>query len=53
MVDKKETMHIPQYEIEALARCLLPDIIKYFQSKKGQQEFEKWKQEKYRNTKVL
>ncbi len=43
MADRKETMHIPQHEIEALARCLLPDILKYYESEEGQQEFEKWK----------
>lgn len=43
MADRKETMHIPQQEIEAIARCLLPDILKFYESKEGQQEFEKWK----------
>ena len=44
MADRKETMHIPQHEIEALAHCLLPDILKFYESEEGQQEFEKWKQ---------
>ena len=35
---------IPRHEIEALARCLLPEIQKYFESEEGQAEFEKWKQ---------
>ena len=36
---------IPVEAIEALANCLLPDILEYFNSKEGRQEFEKWKQE--------
>jgi hypothetical protein len=34
---------ISQQHIEALARCLLPEIEKYFESKEGQREFEEWK----------
>ena len=30
---------IPQYAIETVARCLLPDIIAYFESEEGQREF--------------
>lgn len=43
---------IPQYAIETVARCLLPDIIAYFESEEGQQEFEEWKrqQEEKRDT---
>lgn len=36
---------IPQYAIETVARCLLPDIIAYFESEEGQQEFEEWKRQ--------
>ena len=35
---------IPQYEIEAFARIILPEIQKFFQSDAGKREFEKWKQ---------
>lgn len=35
---------IPRHEIEALARVLLPEIQKFFESVEGKQEFEKWKQ---------
>ncbi len=49
MADKKNTIHIPQHEIEALARCLLPDILKFYESEEGQQEFEKWQQEQNNN----
>ena len=36
---------IPQHEIEALARCLLPDIEEFYSSKEGQKEFAEWKQQ--------
>ena len=26
-----------------IARCLLPDIVAYFESEQGQREFEEWK----------
>lgn len=34
---------IPQHEIDALARCLLPEIQKFFDSEEGQKEFDQWK----------
>lgn len=37
--------NIPVEAIEALANCLLPDILEFFESEKGKLEFEKWKQE--------
>ena len=36
---------IPEHEIEALARCLLPEIRKFFESEEGKREFEEWKKE--------
>lgn len=36
---------IPQYAIETAARCLLPDIIAYFESEEGQREFAEWKRQ--------
>ena len=36
---------IPQQHIEALARCLLPEIEKFFESEEGQREFEEWKKQ--------
>ena len=38
-------MKIPQHEVESLARCLLPEMQRYFESEEGKQEFEKWKKE--------
>ncbi|MCL2638876.1 MAG: hypothetical protein FWD48_10980 [Oscillospiraceae bacterium] len=34
---------IPDYHIESLARCLLPEIQKFFDSDEGKREFEEWK----------
>ena len=34
---------IPQYKIEAIARCLLPDIQAFYESEEGQREFAEWK----------
>ena len=39
--------HIPEDEIEALAKCFLPDILHFFESKEGRQEFEQWKIEQF------
>jgi hypothetical protein len=43
--NKKNTLQIPQHEIDSLARCLLPDLIAFFESKEGQREFEQWKKD--------
>ena len=43
MSNKKNALQIPQHEIDSLARCLLPDLIAFFESKEGQREFEQWK----------
>lgn len=34
---------IPLHEVEALARVLLPEIQKFFESQEGQREFAEWK----------
>lgn len=34
---------IPQHAIESIARCILPDILAYYESEEGQKEFAKWK----------
>ena len=43
MAKKQPDTNIPQHEIEALARCLLPEIQKFFESSEGKKEFEEWK----------
>lgn len=35
---------ISLHEVEALARVLLPEIQKFFESEKGQREFREWKE---------
>jgi len=34
---------IPQHAIESIARCILPDILAYYESEEGQREFREWK----------
>jgi len=36
---------IPDFEIDALARCLLPKIQAYFASPEGQAAFEDWQRQ--------
>ena len=45
MSNKKSALQIPQHEIDSLARCLLPDLIAFFEIKEGQREFEQWKKD--------
>ena len=42
---------IPDYAIEAVARCILPDIMTYYQSEEGQREFAEWKTRQNKKTK--
>ena len=47
MASKKTSDHgtgIPLHEVEALARVLLPEIQRFFESEEGQKEFRKWKE---------
>ena len=44
--DTRGKSHIPQIPDHIrmeIARCLLPDIVAYFESEQGQREFETWK----------
>lgn len=36
---------IPQHQIEAIARCILPDILAFYESAEGQREFAKWQEQ--------
>ena len=40
---------LPRHELEALARCLLPDILAFFESDEGRREFEEWKKRQENN----
>lgn len=33
---------IPQHQIEAIARCIPPDILAFYESEQGQKEFAEW-----------
>ena len=35
---------IPQYQIEAIARCIMPDILAFYESEESQREFAEWKE---------
>ena len=35
---------VPQYQIEAVARCIMPDILAFYESEEGQREFAEWKE---------
>ena len=37
---------IPQYQIEAIARCIMPDILAFYESEEGQREFAEWKEQR-------
>ena len=36
---------IPQHEIEKIARCILPDILAFYESEEGEREFAEWKRQ--------
>ena len=38
--------NLPDHEIEAIARCIYPDILELFESEEGQKEFAEWKAKK-------
>jgi len=37
--------NIPEHDIEKIARCLLPDILAFYNSEEGQREFKEWLKE--------
>ena len=37
--------NIPQYKIEAIARCIMPNILAFYESEEGQKEFAEWKRQ--------
>jgi len=43
---KKNTTGIPDFEIDSLARALLPAIREYFDTEEGKEEFAKWQAER-------
>lgn len=52
---KKNNTGIPDFEIDSLARALLPAIQAYFETEDGQKEFAAWqaeRQQRQLNTKL-
>ena len=43
---KKNTTGIPDFEIDSLARALLPAIQAFFETEEGQREFALWQAER-------
>lgn len=37
---------IPQHQIEVIARCIMPDILAFYESEEGQREFAEWKKQR-------
>ena len=37
---------IPQHQIEAIARCIMPDILAFYESEEGQRKFAEWKKQR-------
>ena len=37
--------NIPQHEIEKIARCILPDILVFYESEDGREEYNEWKKQ--------
>lgn len=37
---------IPQHQIEAIARCIMPDILAFYEREEGQREFAEWKKQR-------
>ena len=37
---------IPQHKSEAIARCIMPDILTFYESEEGQREFAEWKKQR-------
>ena len=46
---KKNTTGIPDFEIDSLARALLPAIQAYFETEEGQREFVSWQAERQKS----
>ena len=51
--DNHGECEIPDELLKEIARCLLPDIIKFFESDNGKKEFEKWRNESISIKKLL
>ena len=48
--DLSSSENIPDFEIDSIARCLLPKSLAFFDTIEGQSAFEEWKKSKTENT---
>ena len=46
MTNAEKTNAIPDDALEALARCLYPAMVAFFESDEGQREFAEWQRER-------
>ena len=46
---RKNTTGIPDFEIDSIARAMIPAIQKLFESEEIQKEFDKWKAERQKS----
>ena len=46
---RKNNRGIPDFEIDSLARALLPAIQRFFETEEGKREFEEWKAERQKS----
>lgn len=37
---------LPDHAVDAIARCILPDILEFYGSEEGRKEFDEWKAKK-------
>jgi hypothetical protein len=44
LAKKQDDFQIPKEALERLARSILPEIQKFFESEEGKREFEEWKE---------
>lgn len=49
---KKNNTGIPDFEIDCLARALLPAIQQLFETEEGKREFEKWQTDRQRQLNI-
>lgn len=50
--DKRGECDIPEDLIKEIARCLVPDIIAFFETEEAKREFEEWKKTQEEQNKI-
>lgn len=49
---RKNTTGIPDFEIDSLARVMLPAILNFYRTEEGQREFAQWQEERKQQTQL-